>query len=139
MKIRMLVLSVMALVGLSACENDAASMLIDGKEHSISLMREQSWVWSSQVEQRFIVSRLPECQRRYTVDPGARTMAPIELYEIRAMLYVAKQGDTWYAVGTEACQVQKFQEKPERIPGRLLGRFEQGEAGLVFTPEKVAP
>lgn len=125
-------LSAVALLGLTGCENDAASMMVDGKEHSISLLREQSWVWNSQVEQRFVVSRFPACQRRYTVDPGAKQMVPVEIYEVRPMLYVAKQGDIWYAIGTEECQLQKFQEKPERIPGQLLGQFEQGEQGLAF-------
>lgn len=129
----------LALTGLSGCENDAASMMIDGKDHSISLLREQSWVWSSQVEQRFVVSRFPKCQRRYTVEPGLKQMQPVELYEVRPMLYVAKQGEVWYAIGTEECQLQKFQEKPERIPGRLVGQFEQGEQGLAFVAEAGSP
>jgi len=52
------------------------------------------------------------------------------------MLYAAQQGKTWYALGTEECQVQKFKEPPPVIPpGRLLGAFEKNAEGqLVFIP-----
>lgn len=123
---------------LAACENDAASYVIDpaGKDHSISFMREQNIAWVGAVEQRFVVSRFPVCQRRFTVDASGNTMEKIDLYEVRPMLYAAQQGPTWYALSTEVCQVQKFKEPPPVIPpGRLLGSFEkQGDGHLAFKP-----
>ena len=137
MKRLLCALSVPCALLLAGCENNAASYVIDdSKNHSISLLREQNIAWVGPVEQRFVVSRFPECQRRYTVDSGTAEMEKVDLYEVRPMLYAAQQGKTWYALGTEECQVQKFKEPPPVIPpGRLLGAFEKNAEGqLVFIP-----
>ena len=55
---------------LAACENEGIAYLIDGKDHSIALMREQKWFWSDEVEQSIVVSRMPTCLRRYGIKPG---------------------------------------------------------------------
>jgi hypothetical protein len=119
---------------LSGCENNAASYVIDNSaNHSISFMREQNLAWVGDVQQRFVVSRFPDCQRRFTVDPGRGEMPKIDLFELRPMLYAARQGNTWYALSTEVCQVQKFSSPPETIPpGRLLGSFEKRDGALMF-------
>lgn len=139
MKRLLCVLFVPCALLLAGCENNAASYVIDNsKDHSISLLREQNIAWVGPVEQRFVVSRFPECQRRYTVDAGTTAMEKVSLYEVGPMLYAAQQGKAWYALGTEACQVQKFKEPPPVIPpGRLLGSFEKNADGqLVFNPAK---
>lgn len=126
---------------LAGCENNAASYVIDNtKDHSIALVREQNLAWVGPVEQRFVISRFPECQRRYTVDSATTEMVKVDLYEVRPMLYAAQQGSTWYALGTEECQLQKFKEPPPVIPpGRLIGSFEKKDGLLVFTPLTVGP
>lgn len=133
--LRLAVLPLLA-VSLAGCENDAASYHIDGdKDHAIALLREQGMVFGA-VEQRFVVSRIPECQRRFTVEPGAADMTPIEIYRVAPMLFVARQGKTWYALGTEACQVQTFrpEDRPAEPPGSMVGRFEKKAGQLVFVP-----
>lgn len=127
-----------ASVVLTGCENSAASYEIGGeRNHSISLLREQNIVWFGKVQQRFVVSRFPECQRRFTVDPGTTKMRQIELYEVRPRLFAAHQGNTWYALTTEDCRVQKFQDPPPVIPpGKLVGTFEKRDGELVFEPAK---
>lgn len=135
-----LILAALALSCLAGCENQAASYMIGGdKNHSISLLREQRWFWSGNVEQRVVVARFPECQRRYDIDLGAKPMVDLELYEVRPMLYAAHQGNNWYALGTEQCQVQKFDQVPNPMPGVLLGRFKQKDDALVFEPSQSAP
>ena len=57
---------------LAACEYEGAAYLIEGKDHSISLVREQRWFWSSEVEQAVVVSRMPTCMRRHDIKPGGR-------------------------------------------------------------------
>lgn len=122
------------LLVLAGCENNAASYVVDDSQnHSISLMREQNLAWVGPVEQRFIVSRFPECQRRISVEPSSVDMLKIDLYEVRPMLYAAQQGSVWYALSTEECRVQKFDAPPPVIPpGRLLGSYEKVEGKLVF-------
>ena len=131
-------LLILCAVLLAGCENNAASFVIDEttKDHSISLVREQSFAWVGPVEQRFVVSRFPECQRRYLIDAATTAMVKVDLYEVRPMLYAAQQGSAWYALGTEECVLQKFKEPPPVIPpGRLVGSFEkQADGSLVFKP-----
>lgn len=130
----------LGVLGLSGCENEAASYMIGGdKNHSISLVREQRWVWSRDVEQRIVVARFPECQRRFTIDPGQKGVVNLELYEIRPMIYAAHQGNNWYALGTEQCQVQKFDQAPDPMPGVLLGSFKQHGDTLSFDAAQSAP
>lgn len=131
-----------ASLALTGCENNAASYEIDNdKNHSISLLREQSIAWVGDVQQRFVVSRFPVCQRRFTVDPSGPKMKRIEIYEVRPRLYAAQQGDTWYALTTEDCRVQKFDQPPPVIPpGRLVGAFQKKDGDLIFKPvEASAP
>lgn len=132
---RLLALPVLGLL-LGGCENEAASYHIDGdKDHAIALLREQGMIFGP-VDQRFVVSRIPVCQRRHTVQQGAAEMAPIEIYRVAPMLFAARQGKTWYALGTESCQVQTFrpEDRPAEPPGSLMGRFEKKAGSLVFVP-----
>lgn len=126
-------LSLCALLLLSGCENDAVSHQIDGKDHSITLVREQRWFWKGEVEQRLVVARYPACQRRYEILPGSKTALRLELYEVAPRLFVAHQGSAWYAVSTEACQLQKFESPPEAY-GELVGVFVKRDGVLKFVP-----
>lgn len=138
--VRLCGLALLSLVCLAACENQAASRMIGGsKEHSISLVREQRWFWDDVVEQKLVIARYPECQRRFEIDPGKVGEATLELYGVSDMLYVAHQGPSWYAVGTEECQLQKYAQAPNPVPGTLLGRFTQQDGRLVFEAAKGAP
>jgi len=121
---------------LTGCENNAASYEIDNdKNHAISLLREQNIAWFGDVQQRFVVSRFPVCQRRFTVDSSGPKMKRIELYEVQPRLYAAQQGDTWYVLTTEDCRVQKFDQPPPVIPpGRLVGTFLRKDGQLMFKP-----
>lgn len=124
---------VLSLACLCACENQAASHMIGGdKNHSITLVREQRWVWDQTVEQKIVVSRFPECQRRFEIETGKKGAANLELFGVSDLLYVAHQGADWYAIGTEQCQVQKFVEAPANAPGTLLGVFKTEDEKLVF-------
>ncbi len=125
---------------LAGCENGAVSYEIDNdKNHSISLLREQNIPWVGDVQQRFVVSRFPVCQRRFTVDPGSAKMKKIEIYEVQPRLYAAHQGDTWYVLTTEDCRLQKFEQPPPVIPpGRLVGAFQKKDGELIFKPAEEA-
>ena len=94
-------LMVGGLLGLAGCQNDGASYMIDGdKDHSISLLREQRYPWSDEMTQRIVVARYPECQRRFEIVPGSTQGKRLDLYEIGPRLYVLRQDQVWYAIGT---------------------------------------
>jgi hypothetical protein len=60
-------------------------------------------------------------------------MPPIEVFEAGDLLWALRQGKQWYLVSTEGCQVQDWDNPDGRAPGPVFGRFEQREAGVVFT------
>lgn len=129
-------LLVLGMMGLVGCENNAASLMIDGdKDHSISLLREQRWFWSDEVVQRIVVARYPECQRRFEIVPGKTQEARLEIYGIKPMIYAARQDKDWYVIGTEQCQVRKVAEAPASPPGPLIGTFLLSDKRLRFVPE----
>jgi hypothetical protein len=119
---------------LSGCENNAASMLIDDRNHSIVLIREQPYFWSDEVRQFIIVTRLPKCQRRVSIHPGTTAMTPVEVYEAGDLLWALRQGTRWYLASSEECRVQDWIDPPAAPPGRAVGRFELKDEKVVFTP-----
>jgi hypothetical protein len=118
---------------LGGCENSATSMLVDGKDHSLVLVREQQYFWNDEVRQFMIVSRLPHCQRRIRIHPGSVTMTPINIYEAGNMLWALNQGERWYLASTESCLVQDWNAPDPGALGAALGRFERRGDDTVFT------
>jgi len=129
---RLLVLALLPL--LAACENEGIAYLINGKEESITLLREQPWLFSDQVNQAIVVSRMPTCLRRHDIRPGVAGSVKIEVYEAGDYLWALKQGRFWYLVGTERCELQRWKDAPETPPGRLVGTFTRKGGSLAFVP-----
>lgn len=125
-------LALLMLLGLTGCENDAASLQFDDKDDSISLIREQRYVWRGEVEQALVPARTQECQRRYPIKAGPKEFVRMEVWEAGPMLYLARQGNDWYAIGTEKCLVQPYTQAPPNPPGRPLGAFVRKDGKLVF-------
>ncbi|MDR0703151.1 MAG: hypothetical protein LBF61_12285 [Azoarcus sp.] len=119
---------------LAACENEAVSMMIDGRNHALVLVREQQYFWRDTVEQSLIASRLPDCQRKVKIRPGRTTMTPLEVYETGEMLWALHQGGQWYLASTEECRVQDWHKPADQSPGQARGRFEMRGGKVVFTP-----
>ncbi|MDB5815552.1 MAG: hypothetical protein JWN23_2669 [Rhodocyclales bacterium] len=129
-------LSLLLVPFLAGCENSGASFMVGGdKNHSISLLREQRWFWSGEVEQVLVPARFPDCQRRVHIDPDSKNFTEMKLYQNDTRLFVAQQGTQWWAVGTEACEVQKF-KTPPADPGDLVGSFQRKDGTLMFVPAK---
>jgi hypothetical protein len=122
---------------LSGCENNLASMLVEDRNHSIVLIREQPYFWSDEVNQFLVVTRIPKCQRRVSIHPGTTTMVPIEVYEAGDLLWALRQGGQWYLVSTEECRAQDWADPPATPPGRALGRFERKGEKVEFVPVPV--
>lgn len=120
---------------LAGCENNATSYMVGGdRDHALTLVREQNMFWSNEVKQEFVIARFPECQRRYPIAPGKTDALKIELYAgAKPMLFIAHQGNDWYALSTEVCQLQKFPSQPA-APGKLLGSYEQQNGKVIFKP-----
>lgn len=122
---------------LAGCVNDTASYLIDGsKEHTIMLHRVQTWLWQDTVALTIAASRMPECRGGIDIKDVPRTARP-ELYqappEYAEPIYILKVGERHFAVSTQSCRVQAFEQAPANL-GTLLGVFEEKEGKFAFSP-----
>jgi hypothetical protein len=131
-----LLLCLLSVPLLSACENNVAAYEIEGRNHSITLVREQAYPFASEVKQALVAARFPDCQRRFDIEAGKPGRVKMEIWELRDRLFVARQGNVWYAIGTDKCQVQKMDPTGPQPPGRLIGSFRLKDDELVF--EKAA-
>jgi hypothetical protein len=123
-----------ALPLLVACENSATSMVIENKDHSLVIVREQPYFWNDTVKQYIVASRLPVCQHRVKINPDRTMMAPVTVYEAGYLLWALNQGGRWYLASTEKCQVQDWNNPGSQPPGQAVGSFELRGGKPVFTP-----
>ncbi|MEZ5612807.1 MAG: hypothetical protein R3E33_04845 [Rhodocyclaceae bacterium] len=123
---------------LTACENAAAPYMIDGAAHAITLVREQRWFWSSEVEQALVVSKMPKCQRRFAIRPGTTDTLKIEVYSAGDELWALHDRRYWYLASPEKCRVQEWTDPPAAPPGREVGAFMMRDGGVVFEPVQPA-
>ena len=129
---RLLILALLPL--LTACEYEGAAFLIDGRDQSISLVREQQFFWNDEVSQAIVVSRMPTCLRRYSIKSGVAGSVKMEVFEAGSSLWALKQGKNWYLASTEKCEFQRWTEPPDEPPGRLVGTFSRKNDKLEFVP-----
>jgi hypothetical protein len=120
---------------LTGCENNAASYQIGGdKDHAVTLVREQRYLWSGSVEQALVVASMPDCQRRHPVASDAKSMTGMELFAADEGALLAHQGKRWYAIDTVRCTVVQVDQAPQNT-GARVGAFEQKNGALVFAPQ----
>ena len=119
---------------LAACEYEGVAFLIDGRDQSITLVREQRFFWDDEVEQAVVVSRMPTCLRRYSIKSGVAGTLKMEVFEAGADLWALKQGKNWYLASTEKCDFQVWKDVPAEPPGKLVGTFMRKAERLQFVP-----
>ena len=120
---------------LAACINDSASWQIDGKDHALTLIREQPWFWNSKVNLFIVAARLPECQRRHTLVPGTTAQAGLDVYQTGDTDFVLKQGERYYRIETRSCTgFQPLDAAPGGI-GARRGSFREQDGRLRFVAE----
>lgn len=127
------------LMSLAGCDQDAASMMIEGRNHSISVFRERTWPWSSRYEMSAVVARMPECQRLYPLKAASKSRARLDVFMLGERSFLLRQGENWYAVDTDKCVLER-QEAPTQEPDGLVGSFlrSKGEFKFVRVEEPAA-
>lgn len=120
---------------LAGCVDDSASYLTDAeRSHGITLKRLQEWFWQDTVRLTILVSRLPECSGGTEVKDVRRSARPV-LYEAPPVyaepIYILKIGQRHYAISSQSCRVQPFEEAPAEL-GTRLGVFEEKDGKFVF-------
>lgn len=125
---------VLAALLVAGCENSATSYTMENSQHAVILVREQPYFWDKEVNQYIIVSRLPACQRKVAIHPGAKTLTPIDVFEAGYLIWALRQGDRWYLASTERCLVQDWANPTGAQPGPAVGQFRAGPDKPVFVP-----
>lgn len=129
-------LLLLATLPLSGCLQDTASYSFPEKDHAITLVRNQTWFWQDTVDLEVIVIRLPKCNGGMTIkDVPLKTnvgfyQAPDEYPE---PIFLLKSGKRVFAVSTQSCRVQAFNEAPDDL-GEKLGEFRVKDEVFQFVP-----
>jgi hypothetical protein len=122
---------------LAACIKEPAGFLIEGGNHSITVERNKSYFWSGGWEIDLIVTRYPECQRRYPLKKSGERLR-VDLYRTTTGAYILNQGKRWYVAETSECRMQSFEEAPPE-PGEMLGTFRVKNEVFQFVPARKNP
>lgn len=136
MRLRSVLLSLLAVPLLSACVNDGATYEIDGtREHVLSLIREQPYFWDKKTNFSLVVSRMPACMRRHSIgllSPNTK----VEIYQVPSGAFIVKAGKRMYATETQTCESwAKVGDEPEGGLGELKGTFLVKQGELIFAKE----
>lgn len=136
MRLRHLLLPLLAAPLLSACVNDGATYEIDNtREHVLSLIREQPYFWDSKVNLYLVVSRMPACMRRHNLGAGTEK-TKVEVYQVPSGAFIIKVGKRMFATETQTCEsFAKMDSEPAEGMGTLVGVFRVKKGELVFVKE----
>jgi hypothetical protein len=128
---------------LAGCISDGAAWQIDGKEHSISLVREQKWIWDKRLDLFVVATRMPDCQRRHRLKPATIAGLEVEVFALGDNAFHLRQGGRVYRLETQTCE--GFQALDKAPDGAALGtpagsfRTSGGEFKFVEAPAPKAP
>ncbi len=132
MKLATMIMACVAVLMLSACgHEDSASYLIDGPRHSLSLLRDKPFLWSSGWDLTLVTTNQPDCLRRGKLDHAGDDDFKAELYRTYDGAYIFRHEKNWFVTETQKCQLQQFKTPPP-APGELLGTFEEKDGTLKF-------
>jgi hypothetical protein len=124
---------------LTACgSTDSASYQITGAQHSLSMIRNQQYVWDKGWEISLVTAHSPECMRRHKLLPAPEGAFTAELFRSLEGNYILKQGNNWYVTETQKCQLQQFKQPP-REPGDAVGTFNEKDGLLQFVAAPKPP
>jgi hypothetical protein len=132
MKLHSLLLPLLCAPMLAGCEIEPAGYLIEGGNHSLTVERKKPYFWSTGWELDLIVTRYPDCQRRYALQKTGEKVR-VDLYRTDTGAFILNQGDHWYVAETRDCRFQKFNNEPDD-PGDYVGAFRPKSGVLAFVP-----
>ncbi|HZV67004.1 MAG TPA: hypothetical protein VFG03_19075 [Telluria sp.] len=130
MRRTLLVLTPLLLAG---CVDQSASYAIDGNsDQALTVRAEQEYFWSDDLTLRLIVSRMPDCQRQYSLATLAAAEAEVELYASGDNLFTLRAGKQAWQVDAQTCV--QTPAAPQDAPGEKIGSFKIGDEKMLFEP-----
>lgn len=132
MRKTLILLTTMLLAG---CVNDSASYYIDGRDHALTIRREQDYFWRDRVKVSLVAARLPDCQRLHELtDIAHAERVKAELFAAGDNLWNLRLDDRLWQIDTQSCtELTELQNDPKADLGQPLGSFEVEDGKLVFT------
>lgn len=115
---------------LAGCGSQQAGYQITDRNHSLSISRDQQYPGSDWTN-HLIVSRFPECQRRYKLKESNTKNFKMDVYLVEPQVFILNHGKRWYIAETKTCQWQQY-EAPPPEPGELIGTFQTKEEELTW-------
>ncbi len=116
---------------LAGCVNESASYLIDGSDHSLTVLVTQDYFWSKQAGLRLVASRLPDCQRQFDLGKTSTADLNVELFSTGDNSYLLRSGDDMWQVETGGCT--QLPAPGENVQAQPIGVFHlDGRKKLVF-------
>ncbi|HEV7817205.1 MAG TPA: hypothetical protein VGP06_19155 [Janthinobacterium sp.] len=134
------ILILMLPILLAGCVNDSASYVIDGRDHALTIRREQPYFWKNQVDISLVAARLPDCQRLHALASAPKDGLQVELFDAGEGLWNVRLGEQLWQIETQTCSgLTELQYDPKADLGRPAGSFVVRGDKLVFEPVAAAP
>jgi len=122
-KTRLLLALPLALL-LAGCVNDSASYLIDGRDHSLTIRREQNYFWKKDADISLVAARLPDCQRLHALTDANAADVKVDLYSAGDGLWNVRIDQQLWQIETQTCNgLTELQYDPKADLGQLVGSF----------------
>ena len=121
---------------LAGCVDDSASYLIDGRDHVLTVRRQQAYFWKDQVAVTMLAARLPDCQRLHELaDFGPADNLKIDVFASDDNTFNVRMGNRLWQLETNSCEgMTELQDDPNADVGTAVGSFTVKNGKLVFTP-----
>lgn len=134
-------LSIMMPLLLAGCVDDTASYLIDGRDHALTVRRQQPYFWKDQVAVTILAARLPDCQRLHELaDMAPAANVRIDVFASDDNTFNVRMGNRLWQLETTTCEgLTELQDDPNADVGTAVGSFTVKDGKMVFTPVAAAP
>ncbi|MDC8758107.1 hypothetical protein [Janthinobacterium fluminis] len=136
-------LIVLMTVLLAGCVDDSASYYIDGRDHALTLRRQQGYFWKDEAAVSLVASHLPECQRLHRLTTTEASG------DLKGEVFSAGDGNWYLRLGGQLWQVEtntcnsltELENDPKADLGQPVGSFVVVDGKLVFEalPAQAAP
>lgn len=113
---------------LAGCVDDAASYS-DAADHSLVVHAEQAYFWDRVLNLELVASRLPDCQRRYSLGKMPAESVDVTLYANGNGVFTLQSGGKLWQVETNTCTELA---PPAEASGQALGAFRMIGKKMVF-------
>ena len=119
---------------LVACSDERVSFEIEGRNHSLSLIRIVTFPWEKTAEYALVAARMPDCMRRHAL-PRASLKTRVEVFSPGDNAWIIRQNGRMYVTETRECTgFAPLGKDFSGDTGPLVGTFEMKGEKLVFTP-----